>query len=337
MKSTPTKARRGFTLIELLVVIAIIAVLIALLVPAVQKVREAAARSQCQNNLKQIGLAMHGFHDTYKKLPPAAWNNNASIGNNDENNVGPNWAVMILPYVEQGPLYNLYNASISNFQRWALTNGATGSNDQGWRGMRDKTVPIYVCPSEANSAILGSRAGGSWARGNYAANEGPRQECWNGGTVTTTPAGGSGNWIAKAPLWHNGSSTLIGLTDGTSSTILVNHIRAGTSAGDPRGSWALGVVGASITTGCPAGDCFGPNDSGGNSDDVAGCDNRPDILMGCWNGGYGQANARSSHTGITLAGFGDGSVRTVLNSIDTNNWYFLLSSTDGQTPTANTQ
>src|SRR5467141_1438508 len=93
--------RHGFTLIELLVVIAIIAILIGLLVPAVQKVREAAARTQCANNLKQLGLACHAYHDVKKKLPPAFYVGR-QIGWTDENNIGPNWAVLILPYVEQG-------------------------------------------------------------------------------------------------------------------------------------------------------------------------------------------------------------------------------------------
>ena len=102
-------SRRGFTLIELLVVIAIIAILIALLVPAVQKVREAAARTQCTNNLKQIGLALHNYHDAEKRFPPASQVPYAHV--NQDSNLdwrlpfGPNWAVMILPYVEQGALY----------------------------------------------------------------------------------------------------------------------------------------------------------------------------------------------------------------------------------------
>src|ERR1051325_10159976 len=110
------KRRSGFTLIELLVVIAIIAILIALLVPAVQKVREAAARTQCVNNMKQIGLALHSYHDTIKRLPPASQVPWYTAANGDQDAYmqlqapfGPNWAVLILPYIDQGPLYQQAN------------------------------------------------------------------------------------------------------------------------------------------------------------------------------------------------------------------------------------
>src|SRR2546423_1510328 len=128
--SPRTGTRRGaFTLIELLVVIAIIAILIGLLIPAVQKVREAAARAQCANNLKQLGIAAHNYHDVNKRFPPAMmvaalgaktpWgatpytNNPSSAYRNP--GFGPNWAVFLLPFVEQDNLYKQVAKNIDNF------------------------------------------------------------------------------------------------------------------------------------------------------------------------------------------------------------------------------
>src|SRR3712207_2051570 len=107
--------RGGFTLIELLVVIAIIAILIALLVPAVQKVRESAARTQCTNNIKQMALACHTFHETFKFLPPAFMVDRnrekldevASWYNSGNNKPGPTWVMLVLPYIEKVDLYTL--------------------------------------------------------------------------------------------------------------------------------------------------------------------------------------------------------------------------------------
>lgn len=314
-----SRLRRGFTLIELLVVIAIIAILIALLVPAVQKVREAAARTQCTNNVKNIALAMHGYHDANKILPPA-FITASGIGPTDENNIGPNWAVMILPYVEQGPLYNSVQASI--------TAQRAGTNDGTWRSIRGAVIPVYVCPAEQNNLILGSRAGGGWARGNYGANMGPGSN-YDGSTQTGRgiPNGG-GSATAKAVIWQNGGSKLAAIQDGTSNTILINHLRAGPAAGDMRGTWAFGLPGASQTLNAPAGDCWGPNDTAnGGSDDVLGCTSDPS--MPCWSSGWGQATARSNHTGMVVTGFSDGTVRNVNNNINLRAWFQLLSAADG--------
>jgi prepilin-type N-terminal cleavage/methylation domain-containing protein/prepilin-type processing-associated H-X9-DG protein len=323
----------GFTLIELLVVIAIIAILIGLLVPAVQKVRESAARAQCQNNLKQIALACQTYHDTYKSLPPAVLLG-PQIGATDETNFGPNWAVLILPYIEQGPLYNQQQVSINNYKSWAK--GTGGLNDQNWRNIRGATIPPYVCPSEGNNGTLGARANSGWARGNYSANAGPSGG-WDNGTANgSTPVrqitGFTGNFSAGAPMCINWGVKLGALTtqDGTSNTIMINEVRVGPNANDIRGSWAFGIVGGSITAGCPQGDCYGPNDSGCCADDVTGCTDDPANNMGCWNGGYGQSNARSAHTGGVNAAFADGSVRFVANSVALNVWFFMLSRNDGQ-------
>src|SRR5213592_4837330 len=109
-------ARSGFTLIELLVVIAIIAILIAMLVPAVQKVREAAARTECRNNLKQIGLALHGYHNRMASFPPGYVSSVGANGPADDQGPGWGWAAFILPDLDQGNLYQQisFNKDISD-------------------------------------------------------------------------------------------------------------------------------------------------------------------------------------------------------------------------------
>src|SRR4051812_24461753 len=142
--------RHGFTLIELLVVIAIIAILIALLVPAVQKVREAAARTQCMNNLKQILLATHGAHDSGKCLPSFgyAW----PRGSTTLPQSSTFWS--ILPHIDQGPLY----ASLPAGQASAYFNGAS----------RRATVPAYYCPADSSGISAGEGAG--WNLASYNVN-----------------------------------------------------------------------------------------------------------------------------------------------------------------------
>ena len=135
----PPRQRPGFTLIELLVVIAIIAILIGLLLPAVQKVREAASRTRCQNNLKQMGLAFHNHHDTYGVFPSGglAWSNNRLMTGGlpaDYSLQVWGWAYQILPYIEQDGLYNFPQPN----------DGPPSSGDMA---VASTPVPTYICPS----------------------------------------------------------------------------------------------------------------------------------------------------------------------------------------------
>jgi len=148
------RIRVGFTLIELLVVIAIIAILIALLVPAVQKVREAAARTQCINNLKNVGLGMHMYQDTRKKLPPG-W----LVSTTTAPNPGWSWGTMILPYIEQGPLFQQLNPDLT---------GNTAAPAAAATPLALVSLPVYICPSDGKTAA--NTLMGGYANSNYVCN-----------------------------------------------------------------------------------------------------------------------------------------------------------------------
>ena len=154
------RLRPAFTLIELLVVIAIIAILIGLLLPAVQKVREAAARAQCSNNLKQISLACHMYQDTFKKLP-AGWVTNPG---GPYPNPGWSWATNIMPFIEQGPLYQaiaaVYGTTTQQSSSTAPPSAATA--------LLQTSVPVYLCPSDSGQLL--NTNFGSYAKSNYVCN-----------------------------------------------------------------------------------------------------------------------------------------------------------------------
>ena len=314
MQTVSTGRRRSaFTLIELLVVIAIIAILIGLLLPAVQKVREAAARSQCGNNLKQLALACHNYQDTAGTLPPAVlvYNGNWT----DENSIGPSWGVLILPQIEQTALYNQISTSVNN--------QINGINDTNWKNARSTNIKTFRCPSDSNNDVFGTRTQGNWARGNYGANAGPGDPSnLSGGNYY-----GFGN--SGGVMVVNKAHAINRIPDGSSTVIMINHLRAGPVASDMRGSWAFGMPGCAYTANHAVGDAYGPNDRGGNSDDVLGCTDRPDIAMGCWGSGYGQGEARSAHATLVLAAMGDGSVRGFKDGISQQTWYRINSANDG--------
>src|SRR5262245_21200483 len=214
--SRPPWRRRGFTLIELLVVIAIIAVLIGLLLPAVQKVREAANRATCGNHLKQIGLACLNYNDTFRTLPPSRDLHSypgelselldpAETEPDGDEDVGASWAVYILPFVEQDNLYKLWD---NNF----YPNGNSGKGNgygipyanQKKEAVQGK-VPIYFCPSRRgpNDPPGLSNDSPPGALGDYAACTGTTANDWFSPTTAHAPPNGASAWAltARAFAW----------------------------------------------------------------------------------------------------------------------------------------
>jgi prepilin-type N-terminal cleavage/methylation domain-containing protein len=327
------RTTRGFTLVELLVVIAIIGILVALLLPAVQAARESARRTQCTNNLKQLGLGAHNFHDTYKKLPPAVMmNTSVTDPANNSQNFGPNWAVLILPYIEQGNLYDTVAPSVQAYMN--------NPSEAGWRNLRGNTIQAYLCPSDTGADSPYSGNGGNWARGNYGANAGPDMFWVGAGVQSGTPlgtrigaptGGGYPTSATAAPVMGvNSTHSMALITDGTSNTAMFDELRIGPAASDSRGTWALGQVGASLIAGSGRADTPYPNFNLSGGDDIQGCTDNTAIGMGCCSGcGNWQVVARSRHPGGVLSCFADGSVRFISNTVGTANWYYLHSASDG--------
>jgi prepilin-type N-terminal cleavage/methylation domain-containing protein len=226
--------RKGFTLIELLVVIAIIAILIGLLLPAVQKVREAANRMKCTNHLKQIGLGLHNYNDVNQGSFPPGVLMRSYQDNPYTDEIGPNWAVLILPFIEQDNLYNQVTGSI---QIWMTMASTATTPDKTWGNIRANTVPIYLCPSDGRNRAPCTRnlanmppntpAGvAGWARGNYAANFGPHYNYGsrqNGASSSGGPWGYAGQgpfsvWTAASGAYKQGMG-VANIPDGSSNTV----------------------------------------------------------------------------------------------------------------------
>ncbi|MDB5334730.1 MAG: hypothetical protein JWN70_349 [Planctomycetaceae bacterium] len=282
---------KGFTLIELLVVIAIIAVLIALLLPAVQQARESARRSQCKNNLKQLGLALHNYHDTFLVMPPGQFQLIAQ----DISGKGTNrssWMQRILPYIDQAPLYNL------------LTPGMAGTSDcTTWGSAISTVVPSLVCPSDPSgpkNATYTSLPQQGFS-GNYV--------LCSGSTIFGTTGGGG----ASNGMFYGLSSTRIrDVTDGTSNTVMAGEILIVKDATkhDIRGRYYNTYDGNTlVTTTLP------PNPSVGDRTETGNCDGTINLRAPCATSGQNVMYVRSMHVGGAHVLLGDGGVRFISDNI----------------------
>ncbi len=302
------RPKRGFTLIELLVVIAIIAILIALLLPAVQQAREAARRSQCKNNLKQIGLALHNYHDSSRSFPPGGVTPGGCCGTQSY----ITWAISILPQLDQSPLFKQYSSNLVN------ENSAN-------QPVVTQFLPAYICPSDIDTDKLQKPASGpgsglTYAPGSYRAVSGmTNTDSWydNSNTNSAVLAG-------RGVLHHvgtNGASVekMKDILDGSSNTIIVGEYHT-ISTPNRRTFWAYTYTSFNQSTVCPA------------------CGSRtllPDYTQ-CTNiGGTGGSNAckrgwGSVHTGIIHYLLADGSVRAISTNINLNTLGALASMHGGE-------
>lgn len=293
---TRSSTRRGFTLIELLVVIAIIAILVALLLPAVQQAREAARRSACKNNMKQLVVALHNYHDTFTVFPPGG----ITMGNCCGTPSLTSWTIEILPYIDMDNLRDQYDFNKTN-------------EDPVNAAFRETSVPVYNCPSDVRTGDLerpesGPGSGLRYNTSSYRAVSGMS----NGGCWLDASTGSGFCRRNRGVLHHVGTREFTcegmrDIVDGPSNTLLIGEMH--TSTRPRRGTfWAYTYTSYNQSTVCPS------------------CGSR--TLLGDYNrcnaiGGPGGSNAckrgwGSFHTGVLHFGMADGQVRAISVNVNMN-------------------
>ncbi|MBA4188333.1 MAG: prepilin-type cleavage/methylation domain-containing protein [Planctomycetaceae bacterium] len=312
MRNRPNQIQthQGFTLIELLVVIAIIAVLIGLLLPAVQKVREAASRMKCSNNLKQLALAAHNYQDSYGYLPTGITGgligqDGVPAATTEDRRV---WPLYLLPYIEQAALWSILEqqraSGASMTALWTLSGNPHLNMVPGWH-----------CSSDPNGGKKTTISGNQGVHGNYAG-------CAGSTAYNTTTTGGMG----LNGLFYTGSRIQItGITDGSSNTLMLSEILLSpdVTAHDVRGRyWNQARSGGVLFTTLNA-----PNSP--TADVINHCQNT--TTAPCTRSDNNQnSSARSAHTGGVNAAMGDASVRFVTNSAA--GWQFAGTRRGGEVP-----
>lgn len=330
------KSPRGFTLIELLVVIAVIGVLIALLLPAVQQAREAARRSQCRNNLKQLGLALHGYHDAFTVFPPAALRRPDCKNSTSPSACnGASFLIRIAPYFDQATLYNRFNFELE--QAW------TDTNPEGYAKISGVNLPLLLCPSDP---IRSAQIRPDLGRTSYAACIG-NNDNWcadpnwasSGGAAHPFPCRNPGT----AVVYGHGRVRLGDITDGSSNTMILSEWTIGWPYIQQDNQFATCLAG----TATPLNDYTGNYEPIGYSwiyangmqswafstllkpnDPIWKLQGNQWCVQSPWVG-PALFGARSEHAGGVHALLGDGAVRFISDSIDVATWRNLGNRADG--------
>lgn len=309
------KTNHGFTLIELLVVIAIIAILVALLLPAVQQAREAARRSSCKNNMKQIGLALHNYHDVYTTFPVGAIFSAKG-----------NWRVSLLPYLEQAPAYDQINFVTGNFR---------GNSYAGNDVFKTLRVPGYRCPSSTHA--MATTTGNNSAQGmkiDYVGMAGATPAPGGSTACGTSTRYGGNIYCDNGLLAGNSIFKMRDVTDGTSNTIIVAEQSGLVNNTDMRANYYGGWLGINQGT-------FRKPSTVSGSDDYwgAGTTSLRYPINSSWKSGApGGANnpydgstiINSFHTGGIHVALTDGSIRFISENLDFTLLTLLCVRNDGQ-------
>lgn len=308
--------RVGFTLVELLVVIAIIGVLVALLLPAVQAAREAARRTQCTNNLKQLGLALHNYHDTHRVFPLGVLQSNLGT---EFAYPRLTWAIHLYPYLEQQPTYDQFDFECRPAPGNKIMDCAQNA------GTRDAPAAhvfsAMLCPSDSRGARIQTSGNGFHARGNYAAFFGNL----NKGATRHMSAGHQPAAFGYRPV------SFASILDGTSNTMAFGEmLREATEDGPFRGCYWRDFPGAAwiFTLNTPN----SPVPDNIRASQCPGSANQPELNMPCVpvNGNNESAASRSRHPGGVQVALCDGSVRFVTETIGLDVWRAMGSIEGGE-------